>query len=682
MRKLTQKERDKRRLAAILFADIAGYTAIMQQDEKRGLQLLHKFQTGLKEAVKNSDGEIIKNVGDGSICIFATALSCVECAKAVQQAMLQAPEVPLRIGLHEGDVVFKGGDIYGDTVNVAARIESMGIAGNVLLSQSFYQKVKNQAAFNFQSLGHFAFKNVELPIEVYALKGAGLVIPKRQQLKGKFKEKSIFKKAVLWLLPFLLIAVGIGSWQYFHPAKEVIAPTIEYANSIAFLQLEDLSPAQDQQYLGDAIVTEMISLMGQIPNLKVIGSTSSFYFKDKDLSIMEIGKTLGVNYLVAGSFARRGENLKLHLNLLDVATGEIIKPFRRESSLDDMFYVQENLAVNLANQIKISIKEDFFKNQQHPQKEAYLLTYKASHLADKNIVSNVEEIKKLLLKSYQIDSTYAFTLEELCFFYNDLQYYDKLSYEEAKIMRVFYLNKLLQIDSTSESALLVEAMNYSTAFDFVKEKEKLEILLSKDKLSVSYLSAAGVNIGRMGYLDRGIAICKRAMEIDPLYIYNFYNLAGLYYLQEQYEESIAMRKKFYILYPDGDKELLAGQSSCYVLQGKYSLAKEEALKMENEMWKYSVLVLAEYGLGNKALSTQLLEQYIEKYGQLDAFCIAACYSYRGELDEAFQWLDYAIEAKDAYVKTVKFDPLFKNLHTDARWDALLKRLNYPDLLEG
>lgn len=301
MKKTTDKEQNNRRLAAILFADIAGYTAIMQQDEKRGLQLLDKFQAVLQKEVNNSNGEIIKNVGDGSICIFSTALSCVECAKAVQAAMLAAPEVPLRIGLHEGDIVFKGDDIYGDTVNVTSRIESMGVAGNVLLSQSLYQKVKNQANLNFQSLGVFAFKNVEVPLEVYALKGTNFIIPERKQLKGKFQEKFTLKKISYWLLPLLLMIGALFSWSFFRSTTEVNSEPIVYTNSIAFLQLDDLSPTQDQQFLGDAIVTEMIGLMGQISNLKVIGHNSSFYFKDKDVSIVEIGKTLDVNYLVAGS---------------------------------------------------------------------------------------------------------------------------------------------------------------------------------------------------------------------------------------------------------------------------------------------------------------------------------------------------------------------------------------------
>lgn len=370
------------------------------------------------------------------------------------------------------------------------------------------------------------------------------------------------------------------------------------------------------------------------------------------------------------------------MNLLDAATGEIVKPFRRESMLDELFIIQENMAVNLANQIKITIKEDFFKNQEHPQKEAYLLTQKAWHLLQKNFVNNIDEIEKLLLKSYEIDSTYTFTLEQLWNFYDALNYFDKLSNEEARQLSDFYLNKLLQIDATSEAALFVRAIDYCDALDFEKEKDKLDALLSKNNLSVIYLSAAGVHLGRMGYLNRGIEICKRAMELDPLYVYNFYNLAGLYYLQEKYEEAINMIQKFFILYPEGDKELLADLSLYYALQGKFSLAKEEALKIDNEMWKYRAIVIAEYGLGNKVFSNQLLQQYIKKYGKLDTFYIAACYSFRGELNQAFEWLEYAIDEKENYIGSLKFDPLFKNLHTDPRWKPLLKRLGFSELLEG
>ena len=136
-----------RRLVAILFADIQGYTSLMQSNEQLGMTLLQKYQSTLNEKVSENGGEIIKNFGDGSLCVFSTALGAVSCAKALQQEMLLEPKVPLRIGLHLGDV------IYGNAINLASRIESMGVPGSVLISQSLFLKVRNQSEFSFRSLG-------------------------------------------------------------------------------------------------------------------------------------------------------------------------------------------------------------------------------------------------------------------------------------------------------------------------------------------------------------------------------------------------------------------------------------------------------------------------------------------------------------------------------------------------
>lgn len=193
-------------LSAIIFSDIEGYTSLMQKDEKGTLQLLDRYRQTLAEMVRKHGGEIIKNYGDGSICLFSSIAESVKCAIEIQQSLRLAPEVPLRIGLNLGDVHRKGDDVYGDAINIASRLESMGVAGNILLSHSMYEKVKTHPEFEFQSLGNFNFKNVEGPLEVFAVANEGLTIPQRKKLIGKFKKKES-KYSRLWPIGLLLMAV-------------------------------------------------------------------------------------------------------------------------------------------------------------------------------------------------------------------------------------------------------------------------------------------------------------------------------------------------------------------------------------------------------------------------------------------------------------------------------------------
>ena len=170
-------EQPTRRLAAILFGDIAGYTLMMQQDESKALTRLAHYQQVLKVAIEDFDGEIVKNYGDGSLCLFSSVLDAVRCAQRLQEELTQEPIVPLRIGLHIGDVTYRDGDVYGDAINLASRIESFGIPGSILLSKDVYEKVKNQADFSFDELGTFTFKNVDQNIEIYAFANEGFPVP-------------------------------------------------------------------------------------------------------------------------------------------------------------------------------------------------------------------------------------------------------------------------------------------------------------------------------------------------------------------------------------------------------------------------------------------------------------------------------------------------------------------------
>ena len=181
----------KRKLAAILFADIVGYTALMQTNEELGSQMVQKFRTTLNEKVIQYQGQVIQYYGDGCLCTFDSAVDAMNCAKEVQQIFLAQPAVPVRIGVHSGDVYFEADNVYGNSVNIASRIESLGVAGAVLFSKEIKRHIANQRAFYIQSVGEFDFKNVNKAMEVFALADEGLVVPSKAQLKGKGKQVTI-----------------------------------------------------------------------------------------------------------------------------------------------------------------------------------------------------------------------------------------------------------------------------------------------------------------------------------------------------------------------------------------------------------------------------------------------------------------------------------------------------------
>ncbi len=200
-----------RQLTAILFTDIVGYTAMMQQDEQKALAVTRHYIAVLNRSVEIHHGQILNDYGDGSLCTFPSVINALHCAIEVQQQLQTEPKVPLRIGLHSGEVFFEGSKVMGDSVNVASRIQSLGHANTILFSKEIFDKLKNQPEFKSISLGQFEFKNVDEPMEIFALAIDGLKVPKREDMSGKLKEieiKSTRKKIFAAITIILLLAVG------------------------------------------------------------------------------------------------------------------------------------------------------------------------------------------------------------------------------------------------------------------------------------------------------------------------------------------------------------------------------------------------------------------------------------------------------------------------------------------
>ncbi|MGB5204827.1 adenylate/guanylate cyclase domain-containing protein [Eudoraea sp.] len=198
---------EQRRLSTVLFADIVGYTSLMQSDEKRAMLFLNHFKELVENIVPAYQGEIIQYYGDAVLLTFESATAGVECAIELQQAFIEK-EIPIRIGMHLGDVIFKNDNVFGDGVNIASRIESMGIPGCLLVSKTIRDQLVNKGDFLLHSLGPFEFKNVEEPMEVFAITNEGMELPKREQIKGKLKD-SEKKPAIKWTVPIFIISAWL-----------------------------------------------------------------------------------------------------------------------------------------------------------------------------------------------------------------------------------------------------------------------------------------------------------------------------------------------------------------------------------------------------------------------------------------------------------------------------------------
>jgi len=407
-----------RKLCTILFADIVGYTAIMNSDEKSAIQLLNQFKDNLEKTVPENKGVIVQYFGDGCLLSFNSATDGVQCATALQ-ALFTNKKIPVRMGLHLGDVLFKNNNAFGDGVNIASRIESMGVSGAVLVSKSIRDQIKNKTEFQLTALGTFEFKNVEEPMKIYALSNPQFVVPKRTDMHGKLKLKE--QKTPKWLVLTLLIALaGISALIFWYANRDNAQPaTLESepntSASIAVLAFNDMSPDKDQEYFCDGVSEEILNTLAQLEKLKVAGRTSSFYFKGKDVSIAEIGEALHVDYVLEGSVRKQGNYIRITAQLINVSNGFHVwsKTFDRDFA--DLFAIQyemaqtigEALLEKLAPEQLVKLSASSTRNS-----EAFDLFLKGKHIHRNRYFENMKEedfkiTENLFHEAIKLDPNFA-----------------------------------------------------------------------------------------------------------------------------------------------------------------------------------------------------------------------------------------------------------------------------------
>ena len=332
---ITQGER---KLAAIMFSDIQGYTRIMEDNERQGLSMAKRYRETLEKLAFEHGGEVVQNYGDGSLSVFGSAVNAVNCAIALQHLMMSAESIPLRIGLHLGDIVVEDDDIYGAGVNLASRIESMGVAGNILVSESICKELRNHDEITHVSLGKFDFKNVEEPIEVHAISNPGITVPRRSELSGKFREKTRIQPRLK--VAGIIALIGAGLWLAYD-----VFMTGPLIDSLAVLPLTAQTRSEDEALLLAGVHDGLINSLGQLGEIKVISKLATLAYAGSAKSPGEIADELDVQGVITGNVHYHGDTLDINLDL--------VKAGRSKKSLWSRVYRSEvSDVMNLYNVVR------------------------------------------------------------------------------------------------------------------------------------------------------------------------------------------------------------------------------------------------------------------------------------------------------------------------------------------
>jgi adenylate cyclase len=674
-------KQQNRQLAAILFTDIVGSTAVMQQDEQAALLMNKRYVAVLKQSVEAHGGEILNDYGDGSLCTFSSATQAVRCAMQIQQQLQNEPKVPLRIGLHVGEIFFEDGKVFGDGVNVASRVQSLGVANSILFSSEICSKIKNQPEFKSVSIGKFEFKNVDEKIEVFALTNEGLVVPDKRNMEGKLREKKINLKR--FLLPSAIIILCIISFFIYRVYYKYPGFTGK-DKSIAVLPFETVSSDSGNEYINDGFTIDVISKLSNLSGLSMVpGWAIVKTFKDPRQNIIDIAHSLGVEAILTGTIQKQGDKLHIVTELTDVNSGKTIWDMNDDRKWGDVLKLQSDVAEKIAASLSARLTQDDKNgiNKEYTNNtDAYNYYIKGRYFWDKRSIVSFDSAESNFTKATELDPNYALAYAGLadCFIYNQ----KGLSQTEAIPIAREYVNKALKIDSTlAEPLATLGFIQSDYDYDWKNAKLTLEKALNLNpNYTFSHIYYGNLLQFTGENTERGIEEIKKARSLDPLSVSinwvlgrNYYYAGKMDSAEEQLRKTIGISSQ----YPYAKVTLAYVLLSRKKYNEAFDIIKQIPLggNITNAEYRGTILSYAYAISGNIERAKKELALLLNENSFKGHYQIARIYTALKEFDLAFSELNKAYQDREITMYFIKVDPVFSPLRSEPGFHELLKKIN-------
>ncbi len=669
-----------RQLAAIMFTDIVGYTAMMQANEQKAVAVIKHYNSSLEKLVQQYNGQVLNYYGDGSLCIFPSATDAINCSLALQKELKNEPAVPLRIGLHIGEVFFEDAKALGDGVNVASRVQSLGQENTILISGEIHDKIKNNSSFSTISLGQFNFKNVDKPLEIFALSNEGLTIPKRSKIEGKLKEKNRKRPIIIaTALIILFFTAGFFVYKTFFVDKTGSETT---GQSIAVLPFTDMSPAKDQEYFSDGMSEELLNLLSKIHDLKVISRTSSFSFKGKNLDVRKIGENLGVANILEGSVRKSGNTIRITAQLIEVKNGTHLWSETYDREMKDVFVLQDEISKMIVDilKIKLSGKQanqlagSFTKNPE--AYEDYLKgRYHWNTRTDEGIKKAIGYFEDAIKK----DSNYAAAYSGLADTYLTLYDYELMSYDESTSKAKDAAQRALKLNENLAEAhnSLAHINLHEWKWESAEEGFRKAIALDKSYILAHHWYA--LCLTAIGKTNEAVTQMEKARELDPLSTRINADLGMAYLSARRYDDAIAQEQKTLELNPksSGARWIRGMSYQQKKLYGQAIKDYQDALALSPNNPNYLAALGHVYASsGNTEGAHNILDTLFaeNKKSPVSPFFFALVYAGLNDKEKALEWLQKAYEEKSGSVRYLKMEPRLQNLRNEPRYTTLMKKI--------
>jgi TolB-like protein/class 3 adenylate cyclase/Flp pilus assembly protein TadD len=634
----------RRLLAAVMFTDMVGFTALMQSNEDKAKQLRDKHREVINDAMKRYDGELIQYYGDGTLSIFSSAVDAARCGIYIQTQLVKKPTVQLRVGIHSGDIVHDHEGIYGDGVNVAARVESLATPTSVLVSEKVFDDLKNHEEFNAVSLGSFQFKNVSRPIEVYALLNEPLIKPRKDELNGKTSQP----------LP-----------------------------SVAVLPFANWNKDQESEFFSDGITEEILNELTKIEGLRVTSRTSSFAFKNKNIDIREIGRQLDVDTIIEGSIRTSGKKVRITAQMIKVSDGFHLWSETYNRDLHDVFEVQDDVAQNIANRLRVNFDlnpDEHLASTPTNNLEAYSNYLKGKYYWNQWNPDGMRAAMTEFDKAIAEDANFSLPYEakSTCLIYLAVIGHQNPSetYVEAKRLAK------IAIELNPESAggfSTLGTFYFMAEYDWDLAQHYFNRALQLNANSSEILAFYALFLVYTNRKEEAVAVMDKAVKLNPLspLMHNFKGMVILF-LEKPLE---AVRHFERALEIDEDfRSAIESKAMALVLAKRFDEAQRINQELQDKL-KDPLKVMNGFGVvyaltGQTEKAIACIRNLDKRQKRDPHVCLdldyAVIYNALGDYDKTLYYLDKAFEKKMG-IPFLDVHPIWKNLRNYEPYRQLLRK---------
>ena len=661
----------------ILACDIVGYSRLMDADEEGTYRALQAGYTKLIEPrIEQYGGRVFKRMGDGFLAEFPTVIAAIQFAMSLQEKMGHRAEgMPkdrqfrVRIGVNLGDVIVDDdGDMFGDGVNVAARLEALSIPGGICISGPVYETVHKKLDVGFDDLGKQSVKNISSPVHAYDIRWSGEAgTPEERVVKPTTKPKPMGLIAGGAVAVVAVISLVLWQMNPFEP--EV---TAESDKSIAVLPFVNMSDDASNEYFSDGISEELLNLLAKIPELRVISRSSAFSYKGKDFTAPEVARELNVAHVLEGSVRKAGNQVRITAQLIEARSDTHLWSQTYDRTLDNIFAIQDEIASEVVAQLKVTLLGDA-PVVKETDPEAYTLYLQGRNLRRQGTARSMEQAVVLLQRALAIDPDYAAAWDELGSVYINQGNIGRRPIGETRALSREAVNQALALDLGY--ALAHANLGWiarGSDLDLSASAQHFERALQLDPANTDIIRRAASLTASLGRLDEAISLSEFVVGRDPVSPAS-HHILGLNYLYTGcWDDAIASMRTALILSPGyGSAQYRIGVALLFKGEPQAAL---EAMQLEESIWRMVGLPLAYHALSRAGESDVALAELIEQREQGWAYNIAYVLAFRGEADRAFEWLDKAVEYKDAGLSNILGERLFSDIHDDPRWLPFLESI--------